>query len=302
MSQPPDSAGRETPGPSTPMERAKRPAGRQRLAKGLVILLGVVVIGWLLYQAPFVREFGVGCLGRLGRRRSLFSAAPWATRTSRSGSPPRTPSGKSARTRRHRWPRASRTGTRKCGGRPRRAWVISARKARPPPRRSSGRSRTRNARVRVSAIRALWIVGVDADAAIPALIAALRDADDPVREAAGEGLWRLGVADDRVVAALTEALADPEAGVRAQAAESLGRLRPGTAAAAVPARRRRCKTRTPASGARPRKPWNGSRRRENPTIDNRADASSALPFLHKTGLDGPPRIGIAANRINFRDR
>src|SRR5260370_15279047 len=52
----------ETKGPAT--KRQCRP--RARLVKALVVLLALVLFGWMLWQASFVRELAVTWVGKAG--------------------------------------------------------------------------------------------------------------------------------------------------------------------------------------------------------------------------------------------
>lgn len=121
---------------------------------------------------------------------------------------------------------------------------------------------------RLSAAQALGAFGAEAEAAVPALVAALKDrkwngrdgaamalgriarrpeevvpallealqsdSDETVRAASAEALGKMGDASSAVVSALASALDDKAANVRAEAAEALQRLGP-KAQAALPA-------------------------------------------------------------------
>jgi HEAT repeats len=43
-----------------------KPGKWDKLAKGVVVCLGLLLFAWLLWQAPFVREVGVEWLGKIG--------------------------------------------------------------------------------------------------------------------------------------------------------------------------------------------------------------------------------------------
>jgi hypothetical protein len=87
---------------------------------------------------------------------------------------------------------------------------------------------------RVFAIKALQKIGPAAEAAVPALISALKDAAADVRRSAAEALGAISPVAEAAVPALAAALKDDDAKVRASAAEALGAIGPA-AEAAVPA-------------------------------------------------------------------
>ncbi|HUY35147.1 MAG TPA: HEAT repeat domain-containing protein [Pirellulales bacterium] len=94
----------------------------------------------------------------------------------------------------------------------------------------------RNPKVRCDAIEGLMNLDDPDDhpAAAEALIGALGDADEVVREAAAGGLGQLWPASEPMVSALIEALADPRPNVRRAAAESLCLLDADSAEAVAP--------------------------------------------------------------------
>lgn len=78
---------------------------------------------------------------------------------------------------------------------------------------------------RLSAAQALGSYGAKAEAAVPALVAAMKDAKWNGRDGAAMALGRIGQRPDEVVPALIEALkSDPDETVRAAAAEALGKI------------------------------------------------------------------------------
>ena len=88
--------------------------------------------------------------------------------------------------------------------------------------------------VRLGAAAALGKIGPAAAEAVPALITALADADGDVRRAAADALGKIGPAAAKAVPALIAALADADGTVRRAAADALGKIGPA-AAEAVPA-------------------------------------------------------------------
>jgi HEAT repeat protein len=65
---------------------------------------------------------------------------------------------------------------------------------------------------------------VEAKAAIPALIAALKDKEGNVRSSAAEALGKMGVEAKAAIPALIAALKDENAFVRYRVAEALGKM------------------------------------------------------------------------------
>jgi HEAT repeat protein len=86
--------------------------------------------------------------------------------------------------------------------------------------------------IRKAAAGALGNIG--AEAAVPALTKALRDTDGKVRWQAADALGRIGPKAHRAVPALMEALKDKEPSMRGIAADALGGIGESYAAAAVP--------------------------------------------------------------------
>jgi len=78
-----------------------------------------------------------------------------------------------------------------------------------------------DAKARKKAVTALAHVGKADPAALPAVIAAVKDADPSVRDAAVLALLNPGPAARDAVPALTEAKEDPDATVRTHAARAL---------------------------------------------------------------------------------
>jgi len=85
---------------------------------------------------------------------------------------------------------------------------------------------------RAAAARALWKLGPRAEAAVPALVAALKDADGPVRSAAAFALGGVGAPAAPAAPGLLELLKASEPTARAAAAFALGSIGPGARAAA----------------------------------------------------------------------
>jgi HEAT repeat protein len=83
-----------------------------------------------------------------------------------------------------------------------------------------------DAAVRWNAARTLGRIGPPARAAVPDLLAGLRDRDALVREHCAESLGQVGQADEVVLAGLVGVLGDPAARVRRDAVRSLGWLGP----------------------------------------------------------------------------
>jgi HEAT repeat protein len=79
-------------------------------------------------------------------------------------------------------------------------------------------------KARKKAVSALGLVGPADPAAIPAVIAALKDNDASVRNEAALALLNLGSAASEAVPALTETLKDPDGVVRASAAKAIDRI------------------------------------------------------------------------------
>jgi HEAT repeat protein len=89
-----------------------------------------------------------------------------------------------------------------------------------------------DARIRWSAAEALGRIGPDAEAAVPALAAALRDPE--VRASAADALGGIGAAARGAVPLLTDALNDTDAEFRWTAAVALSRIDARSAQAALP--------------------------------------------------------------------
>lgn len=84
---------------------------------------------------------------------------------------------------------------------------------------------------REDAIYALGMIGADAAAAVPDLIAALSDGEPEVRRRAAYALGQIGAPSRDSTPVLIEGLQDIDLGARVLAAEALGMIRPPTAAA-----------------------------------------------------------------------
>jgi HEAT repeat protein len=90
-------------------------------------------------------------------------------------------------------------------------------------------------RIQHSVLGALWKIGPDAAAAVPALVTALKDDNEAVRQAAAHALQLIGEGAKDSVPALIDALShDRNGGVRADAARTLGAIGP-PAVVAIPA-------------------------------------------------------------------
>jgi HEAT repeat protein len=166
---------------------------KQTLAKALVALLGVLLIGWLLYRAPWVREMIVAAAAELGA-----PAVPYLRKL------------------------ALRDENRHVQHRAREALQKMGAAAVPALIEPLADD---DAEVRIEAAYALIHLAGDAQAALDPLIAALQhDTDPTVRRYAAMALGRLGPAGQPAIPALAEALKDGHAPVRAEAADALGRL------------------------------------------------------------------------------
>ena len=86
--------------------------------------------------------------------------------------------------------------------------------------------------VRQEAISAMG--GLRVKEAVPELIGALKDNDDPVRAKAAEALWALGKEAKDAVPSLVPLLKDRNSSVRLNAVGALGEIGPDAAAAVKP--------------------------------------------------------------------
>jgi HEAT repeat protein len=92
---------------------------------------------------------------------------------------------------------------------------------------------------RPKAAAAFRKVGPAAKAAVPALLAALRERGEPIRSLAAQALGRIGAKAREAVPALLELLRDKNDSLRFDAAEALSRIGPGADAVPVLAKRLR---------------------------------------------------------------
>src|SRR5262249_33445334 len=145
----------------------------QVLAKWLACLLGLVLIGWILYQAAWVREVLVGWAGHLGE-----PGVPLLRHALRDGDYKGSEAGATAL-------RGMRGG------------------AVPSLTKSLGSG---NPRVRLEAAHALGILGPVAKDALPLLVEALQSEDASLRKQAASALGQFGVPGADAVPALVRVL------------------------------------------------------------------------------------------------
>lgn len=184
-------------------EPGKPPGERHRLAKVLVGLLGIALIGWLLWQSPLLRETAADGLGHLGSISSPVLASLACD--------------EDARVR-----LAARAALIRVGP----AAVPSL----------TRQFHQKNAEDRRQIIFALKLIGAEAQAAIPLLIDATQDENEEVRMAAVRALGSVGPGNREVVAALIGALKHGTPLVRASVPDALKVMGP-EAREAVPALR-----------------------------------------------------------------
>ena len=144
-------------------------------------------------QTLEVRWVAAKALGEIGQPRRVLAAAFCATRRWKSvGSPPR-PSGGSGQPRCQRWPPPC--ADRHEGNRQVAAEALGG-SGRPPPVVPALAAALRDTErpVRRAAVEALGRIGPSAPAVVPALVAALRDADEDLCWAAAEALRRIRAA------------------------------------------------------------------------------------------------------------
>jgi HEAT repeat protein len=192
-----------------------------------VIVLGVLLIGWILWQAPFVRELVVGWSGRLGPRavpllRKVLNDSDNMVRMAAVSSlaevgPDAVP------------PLLDTLREGSAAVRAESANALAYLAVRGIDTSAAVPALTEalqdgDAETRVKVLRALLCAGANAHPAMPAVLRALKD-EAAVRKEAAEVLGRTGLrTDPAIVAGLLAALQDDDAEVRQEAAEALGRL------------------------------------------------------------------------------
>jgi HEAT repeat protein len=212
---------------SKPPGKGKTTTRRQRLVKWLVYLLAPLLLGVILYQAPFVRELLAASAPLLGER-----GVPFLRHCLRDGdNQVRIKAG---------------TSLKELGPRALPPLRRSLKDPDPTVRSSSANALAvlgndareaipdlieamsdADAEVRLAALGALRMIGPEADDIIPPLCRAIKDEDRRVRELAVQSLGGLGRGRPAAVDALIEALRDPDPDVRIQVTDVFERLRPG---------------------------------------------------------------------------
>jgi HEAT repeat protein len=236
----------------------------QMLAKIIVSILGIILVGWLLYRSPSVREIVVSGAGRMGAPAvgylrkvattdddiKVRQQAMVALQDMNADAVP---------------PLLEALGDEDAEVRKEAAFVLctlggaqakqavpnlidslkndSAPMVRRFAARALGRARPSaqeavaallvslkesEAIVRANSAEALsvicYLAEADADGIIPALIEALEDSGGSVRQEAAEGLGRIGPRANAALPALAKALQDPEFEVRTEAKEAIERI------------------------------------------------------------------------------
>ena len=168
----------------------------QTLVKVVVAFLGVVLIGWLLYRAPFVRELVVSIAGQIGA-----PSVPYLRKVASQDDD-------------HKVRQNAMLALRAIGADAVPSLTASLADA--------------DAEVRAEAARALCFIGQPAKESVPSLIEVLtNDVDTTARQEAARALGMVSMKSKDAVPCLLLALKDPEAVVRVQAATALGRIGTG---------------------------------------------------------------------------
>ena len=207
---------------------------KQTFAKLVVGFLGILLIGWLLYQDGSVRATVVGFVGKLGKPavpylRSALNdenshvrgKADHALRLIGEDAVPSLTESLNSTNPQERFEAA-------------RAMVIVGKNAKSalPTLIQTFKSDPDN-KTRALVVRVFGHLGAEAEDAIPVLLPALKDSDAAIRANAAEALSIIALHGDveRIVAALIDSLKDDVANVRQEAAEGLGRIGPRAGAA-----------------------------------------------------------------------
>lgn len=214
----------------------------QKLLKAFVCALGILLIGWLLYRASWVREMLVGWAGHLGAPAVpyLRTTASWddnhlvrqrAIAALRDMGDTAVP------------PLIAALADDDAAVRTEAAYVFShltAQAKQAVPNLIEALTNDAEPKVRRYAARTLGFLGTAGKDAVPALLVALKEPDPIVRAEAAEALGRIYyfVEVDRVMPALIDALEDSDERVRQEAAEAFGRIGGPRASAALPALRK----------------------------------------------------------------
>jgi HEAT repeat protein len=201
----------------------KKPGPWDKPVKALVLVLGLLLFGWLLWLSPLVRQIGVPWLGKLGTpavpmlRHALQDDDHWvraaAAEALRKVGPAAVSSLVEALTdasARVRAEAAFALGVLGVDAREVASSLVQA-------------LTDADARVRAEAAKALGIVDPEATDALPLLTALVKDADPTVRAEATEAMSIIGRKDASVLGLLLELIEDPHHRVRQEAAEGLGR-------------------------------------------------------------------------------